>query len=626
VVIAAALVSAGQLLLVPYLSEKSALTAWLQGLSSTGHAATRSGEAAAKQLVAALSGDPNCLCEEGHRQGHGVCTVSSCSDKVVWLFSTDNFTDELQRHGVALVPWPMSLMDADLTHHLHMWTKDAARFWDSQTASDALLMNVSAAAGAPAGRVKDASDLGAWVKPLRESFRKAPSRKKYDILASGISDWRLEDAAATLSDAHHNGREVWPAVAVFPNALVHPDGVVESPVAVQDDRKPARPSRPFKRLPHTKRFTLKGCQVPSRRHLALQRARVSDKSEPAHYIRAASIANIIAGAYFHFVIETLTRITPLLPELRNGSGVAPGGQGLRLHIADGDLSSKFVKEYLAMLGVPATALTSGVMTAQTLLVPEATSCGGASTIQVHLLRRELWRSLSFSPSAQPAAAAAAAMAVVAAARNAPASPLPVGGGVLSDANALAGRPGLAMGVSRWGKAAAEAAANSSASAHGPPAANSSVQTTVHARAFAGAGSLASGADRNGSRVSVGGGGLVPRVGSNDPISATPPKNGCMLCNMRPLQPLAAPTPRPSNASSTPPPPAQCNMLVLKRETGSGTRTLSNHGLLMATVRAEAEAYGCSVTEHNGRGSLKQQLSAFATASVVIAVHGAGVSV
>lgn len=84
----------------------------------------------------------------------------------------------------------------------------------------------------------------------------------------------------------------------------------------------------------------------------------------------------------------------------------------------------------------------------------------------------------------------------------------------------------------------------------------------------------------------------------------------------------APWPAPVRAA---PPPAACDILVVKRETGSGTRSLSNHGSLLATVKEEARAYGCSVSEHNGKGSLRSQLLAFAGASAVVAVHGAGLA-
>ena len=204
-VLLVALVATVQMLLLPYLGGETALRALLDGLAQVKVQSVGTGaSSSAAQLGAALSsGNPDCLCEQGYRQGHGSCTVSSCDNKVVWLFNSDNFTYELARHGVELTPWPRSLMDADLAHHLRVWTRDAARFWDSQTPNSTLPSTSSAER-----YVKDPSGLGAWVKPLRDSFHKAPSRKKYDRLASAISAWRLEEAAAMLSDAHHNGREI----------------------------------------------------------------------------------------------------------------------------------------------------------------------------------------------------------------------------------------------------------------------------------------------------------------------------------------------------------------------------------------------------------------------------------
>ena len=53
-----------------------------------------------------------------------------------------------------------------------------------------------------------------------------------------------------------------------------------------------------------------------------------------------------------------------------------------------------VKGFLELLGVPMEVVATGVITAQRLLIPEPVMCGSAPALQLHLLRREMLRSLS----------------------------------------------------------------------------------------------------------------------------------------------------------------------------------------------------------------------------------------
>ena len=365
-------------------------------LTSTASLATSAGSA----LV--------CFCEEGYREGGdktlgAPCHVSGCPQNMIWLFSEDNFTFELVKQNVTLSPWPLSLRDADLEHHLQSWTAAADRFWRLQLCNEScstcrddveITGEIAGQEGFYATHQStwiDASNLNDWVPQLQTSFEKSASRWKYRDIASAIKDWRLDEAARAFSDVNVGGAEAWPATAEFTDAIVHPDGVVESPVAVHVMGRQAAFTRK-----HTSRlFVLKQCRMPTRKELGLYTRRVSPKDRLAYLPRVATIANSIGGEYFHFVVETFVRVVPLLPELRESANVSNGTRpvGLVLHLTEMDLQKRYVTECMALLGISMAVTTTGALAAQTLLVPEPTPCGSASATQLHLLRRQLWRAL-----------------------------------------------------------------------------------------------------------------------------------------------------------------------------------------------------------------------------------------
>lgn len=72
-----------------------------------------------------------------------------------------------------------------------------------------------------------------------------------------------------------------------------------------------------------------------------------------HYRRVASVAHPWMTCYFHYIVETLTRVTPLLPELRQFENQNLKSSGLRLHVvaSEKDLSKGFIGGFLDFLQV-----------------------------------------------------------------------------------------------------------------------------------------------------------------------------------------------------------------------------------------------------------------------------------
>ena len=457
----------------------------------------------------------DCTCREDlHYYGPagGPCEIDRDrlrSKGIVWLFGNDSYRGEMARAGVgaSVEPWPESLRDSGLTQHSSTWPWEAARFWGDQgpRVEEPRLSGWSRRFWRLVLREhsyrdrfrKDATGLGAWVEALHNvSVIEHPTRKNYRRIGDALDEWRLGDAAQYLSQASDGqGREVWPSTVILSNALVFHDGVVDAPIDVPLLRK-RRPHR----LAATKRFVFKGC-MPGTKFLetlmAHDRLSLSNTSVP-HYPRVASLAQHFGAEYFHFMVEVLVRVPPLLSELRQAAADEPSR--LRLHLsasANVLAPGGFVGEFLALLGVPSEAVITGAATAETLLVPEPAACGSASGVQLFLARRELWRHL----------------------------PVPLGRHDSRGSPAAAG----AHDASRGG--------------------------------------ADSGQHQDGGR---------------------------------------------------------CQMLLLRR-VNTLRRAASNAKELHAMVLAEASAFGCTFYEHHGQGPVREQLARFSSASVVVGVHGAGLS-
>ena len=419
--------------------------------------------------------------------------VVSFAEGTTWVFGSDNFSSAALRLNLSVAPWPHSLMDDALRHHLKAWPWDAARFWAQQgdvteafpwSLRDVLYRVWWAVRPWEQSYVdafaQDASGLGAWIGPLRDVAAQDPSvltddRKRYARVAAAIEDWRLLDVAQTLADrdAREGGQDAeWPAVAEVHDVVVYPDGVVEGPVSIEgvdvatstafpavcrnqsragrkaslrcahahrDQRQlekiwgtrssqvhgqldkvwggaalPARHAKEgpaLKRRQETRRFVLKGCAVASEAYLDLLQSRFEETlcyyASVPHYARVVSIANHFGGAYYHFVIESLVRLTPFLPELRaNARSTNPSDKArLVVHVSsshrdgysnnmlrcekgaikmrsrryddatemeergDSGSVSGIVGGFLELLGVPLESVTSGVITARRLLIP-----------------------------------------------------------------------------------------------------------------------------------------------------------------------------------------------------------------------------------------------------------------
>ena len=152
---------------------------------------------------------------------------------VIWLYGNDSFLEEM-RFSASVYPWPLSLKDDDLIHHVGTWASEAARFWGDQGESHMLDSNMTSASLVVQDRRykdafwKDAAGLGAWIDTLRNSSIINPVRKKYGKIATAMDEWRLEDAARYFAQegVGHDGQEVWPSTALISNALVWHDGIV----------------------------------------------------------------------------------------------------------------------------------------------------------------------------------------------------------------------------------------------------------------------------------------------------------------------------------------------------------------------------------------------------------------
>ena len=260
----------------------------------------------------------------------GPCEVSRAqlsAEGIIWLKGNQSFREAMSHFSTSIQPWPSLLNDSDLRHHTSTWVSEAARFWGDQGPHVEYLdfwnwLSLFGILVLPKQAYKnafwkDATGLGAWIETLKNvSTIDHPSRIQYRRIATALDNWHLEGAAQYLSQAgDHQGREVWPSIALLSDALAFHDGVVDAPIDIA-----LLPVNISCRLATTKRFIFKGC-IPEEdlvERLLHERHSMSHTRVP-HYARVVTVAQHYSGAYFHFLIEALVRVTPLLPELRANS-------------------------------------------------------------------------------------------------------------------------------------------------------------------------------------------------------------------------------------------------------------------------------------------------------------------
>lgn len=143
----------------------------------------------------------------------GPCEVSReelRSAGLVCLYSNDSFQQEMTRFSAPVQPWPESLKDEDLTHHVSTWASGAAQFWGYQGPLIESNMTSASLVLRRHKMFKGVTSLGAWIEILRNSSTTSPGRKKYRQISTAMDKWRLEDVARYWSNGvGQDGREVW---------------------------------------------------------------------------------------------------------------------------------------------------------------------------------------------------------------------------------------------------------------------------------------------------------------------------------------------------------------------------------------------------------------------------------
>ena len=318
--------------------------------------------------------------------------------------------------------WPAALGDSEVLEHAKTWPAAAARFWGEQGPPALQGVDKRGARGwmqALGSLVmreetfknvfwKDAAGLGALIEVLGTvSPSDHPSLQFLGDAAAALEDWRLHDAVRILAQEHDThtpsthtpATPRWPSTAELTNALVYHDGVVDAPVSLplvlaSSAVRPVTHAGVAPDLSCT-RYVFKGCVAE---HATMGKLLEPERlprnasiyASIRHYHHVTSIAQPFGGHYYHFLVESLTRVTPFLPQLRD----AVTAKSLRLHVSASNHSLHGATGFfLALLGVRTEAIITGNVTAARLSVSEPVACGSASSIQLFLLRRELWRRL-----------------------------------------------------------------------------------------------------------------------------------------------------------------------------------------------------------------------------------------